>query len=339
MSLPIASYELLIDATQLGVASKRRFESKTTDVSDLLGELCFELDIPVINQPDKIIEVWDGEFEEWVLLTDIFKQISNKAKVRILFKEAPGSKVPPFEPQPQKFPSSKLTSSPPNVVPFSNVNSNTAAAAAPFTSAQQQQQQQHSSSSVFKHGRIEVDQYCVNAGLDLKFEDDVDQGGYSTKNLYGMLSKEEYKQAISKINQEVAVARSTKLDLALLAAGPMMLPLIPFGIRNYQHKKKYKQHLMTAIDEFNFYHPKLEMKWLRKPVSKLVIDWKVIPPPPPTEKDQVDQEGGAAEKVGQQQHASSEQVLKSSSPSSSAASSRVAEDSNLINFYSDQGAV
>jgi hypothetical protein len=75
-------------------------------------------------------------------------------------------------------------------------------------------------------------------------------------------------------------------------------------------------------------------------VSKLVIDWKVIPPSPPTEKDQVDQEGGAGEKIGQH-HLSSEQVLKSSSssPSSSAASSRVAEDSNLLNFYSDQGAV
>lgn len=39
------------------------------------------------------------------------------------------------------------------------------------------------------------------------------------------------------------------LDHALLMSGPMMLPLVPFGIRNYYRKKDHKRRLLGAVND------------------------------------------------------------------------------------------
>lgn len=245
---PSSKFELLIDATSCGVTSKRRFESETQDLNDLMGEICFDLNIAPKSEV-RVLEVWDNEFEEWVLLTYISKQISGKAKVRILVQQPEGKVTS----QKNSSGLNSKTILPPN---------------APFSDLQQVQP----SSKPKKSGRIQVDNYSVNFGLDLKFQEDPDQG-LSPKNLHGMLTKQEFRTAIAKINEEIAGSRATNVDLGLLAAGTMILPLIPFGIRNYRHKKNYKKHLLSAINEFNFQHPKLQMKWLKNPISQLVIDW------------------------------------------------------------------
>merc|ERR1712157_329987 len=59
----------------------------------------------------------------------------------------------------------------------------------------------------------------------------------------------------------------------LLATGPFLVaPLAIWGIRHAKQMKLRKRLLKQAIEEFNLEHPKLLMRWNRRPVSKLTIE-------------------------------------------------------------------
>ena len=51
----------------------------------------------------------------------------------------------------------------------------------------------------------------------------------------------------AQINEAIAKARATKVDMALLAAGAGMLPLIPWAIRQHRRKKHHKRLLLAQV--------------------------------------------------------------------------------------------
>ena len=114
--------------------------------------------------------------------------------------------------------------------------------------------------------RIEVEQRFINFGQDLKFEDDP-----FNVTLHGLMKSEEYRIAITKINDELKECRATSLDHTLLAMGPLMLPLIPWAIRNKMNKKKRKKIMESCMMEFNKEYPHLYMRWETRPEKKLII--------------------------------------------------------------------
>jgi len=118
----------------------------------------------------------------------------------------------------------------------------------------------------FMKNRIEVEMHTVNLGVDIKFEDDP----FNT-TLYGIMSGEDYGTSIKKINYALLECRATKIDHALLLMGPMMLPLIPWSMRN-KEKKKLRRKIMTqCVEEFNRDYPHLMMRWEKRPVKRLTI--------------------------------------------------------------------
>lgn len=58
-----------------------------------------------------------------------------------------------------------------------------------------------------------------------------------------------------------------------LASGSLLLPLIPFAILTIRRKKLRKKILKQVIGDFNRNNPLLVMRWRRKPVSQLVVEW------------------------------------------------------------------
>jgi hypothetical protein len=114
--------------------------------------------------------------------------------------------------------------------------------------------------------KIEVEQRFINFGQDLKFEDDP-----FNVTLHGLLKSEEYRIAISKINDDLKECRATNVDHALLAMGPFMLPLIPWAIRNKKNKIRRKKIMENCVNDFNKEHPHLFMRWETRPEKKLVI--------------------------------------------------------------------
>ena len=117
--------------------------------------------------------------------------------------------------------------------------------------------------------RIAVPQYAVNGGLDEKFQADP----YAV-DLLGLLSEAEYEDAIARVNEELEETRKKMLDVALLASGPLMLPLIPYMMRHYKQRKRRKKLLLHAIRQFNDRNPQLLMRWHKKPISQLTIERK-----------------------------------------------------------------
>lgn len=101
----------------------------------------------------------------------------------------------------------------------------------------------------------------INGGLDIKFVDDA----FSVK-LQGILPADEYTSAIRTINNALLECRSTNVDWALLAAGPAMLPLIPWFYRSKQYKIRRRKIMQRCVAEFNNTNTStLVMRWETKP--------------------------------------------------------------------------
>ena len=91
----------------------------------------------------------------------------------------------------------------------------------------------------------------------------------------GIITPDEYFEAITAINKACAHARAKPVDLALaISAGfLMLLPLIPWGIRHRKRRTKHKKILVEQIRLFNKYAARgVRMRWRRKPHSELVIE-------------------------------------------------------------------
>lgn len=115
--------------------------------------------------------------------------------------------------------------------------------------------------------RIIVPERMINGGLDSKYETDT----YDIQ-LYGLLSCEEYQDAITRVNETIQPARSTVVDTALLITGPLLVPLALWGARHEYLTKKRKRLLKRAIQEFNAQYPELLMRYNRRPESCLTIE-------------------------------------------------------------------
>ncbi|CAJ1957100.1 unnamed protein product [Cylindrotheca closterium] len=115
--------------------------------------------------------------------------------------------------------------------------------------------------------RIVVPTRPCQAGMFEKFEEDP----YDVE-LHGIMTNDEFTAAIQALNNLIKKARPGKVDGALLAAGPLMVPLMVWGVRHSSQMKKRKKHLQVGIAEFNANNPTLYMRWNRKPKSILTIE-------------------------------------------------------------------
>ena len=128
-----------------------------------------------------------------------------------------------------------------------------------------------STNNVNRPKRIRVPQRVIQGGLDAKF--DPDPYGLA---LHGLLTSQQYTSAISDLNATLHPARSTNLDAALLATGPLLVPLAVWGVRHKGQVKKRKRLLLRGIDDFNRSYPELFMRWHRRPASCLTIERRVV---------------------------------------------------------------
>ena len=152
--------------------------------------------------------------------------------------------------------------------------------------------------------RIVVPVRMVNGGLDIKYESDP----YGIQ-LYGLLSCNEYQDAITRVNETLKPSRSKTVDTALLITGPLLVPLALWGARHLYLTKKRKRLLKRAIQEFNAQYPELLMRYNHRPESCLTIERRTegVAPPLP-EEQRPEQAGLASDLVGeegpvrQQQH-------------------------------------
>ncbi len=113
---------------------------------------------------------------------------------------------------------------------------------------------------------IVVEQRQINFGQDLKFENDP----FRVK-LNGLMKGEDYMSAITAINDALKVCRATNTDHALLAMGPMMLPLIAWSIRYKQHRSQRRKIMDQCVADFNRSYPDLYMRWQTRPEKRLTI--------------------------------------------------------------------
>ena len=119
--------------------------------------------------------------------------------------------------------------------------------------------------------RIMVPQRVIQGGLDTKFETDP----YGLQ-LHGLLTAQQYTEAVSAINHTINPARANGVDTALLVTGPLLVPLAVWGVRHKSQVKKRKKLLKKAIDEFHRAYPQLLMRWNRRPASCLTIERRVV---------------------------------------------------------------
>lgn len=117
--------------------------------------------------------------------------------------------------------------------------------------------------------RIFVPQRTIQGGFDLKFETDP----YDI-DLKGILTSEQYTDAITTLNDRLRPSRSGVIDKALLITGPLIVPLALWGFRHSNQTRRRKRLLKKGIEEFNTLNPSLLMRWNRKPVSCLTIELK-----------------------------------------------------------------
>lgn len=115
--------------------------------------------------------------------------------------------------------------------------------------------------------RIVVPQRPIQGGFDVKFEADP----YDV-DLKGILTNEQYTDAITSINDKLRPSRSGAIDKALLGVGVLLVPLALWGIRHSNQNRRRKRLLKQAIDDFNSSNPTLLMRWNRRPQSCLTIE-------------------------------------------------------------------
>lgn len=102
---------------------------------------------------------------------------------------------------------------------------------------------------------------------DFKFETDP----YDVK-LHGLMTPEQYTEAIENLNNKLRPSRSGKADGVLLAAGPLIVPLAIWGVRHRNQTRRRKRLLKDGIHEFNMQYQELLMRWNRRPDSFLTIE-------------------------------------------------------------------
>jgi hypothetical protein len=102
---------------------------------------------------------------------------------------------------------------------------------------------------------------------DFKFETDP----YDVE-LHGLMSPEQYTEAIENLNEKLRPSRSGKVDGALLATGPLLVPLALWGVRHRNQTRRRKKLLSEGIHEFNMQYQELIMRWNRRPESYLTIE-------------------------------------------------------------------
>ncbi|KAG7366707.1 hypothetical protein IV203_029377 [Nitzschia inconspicua] len=119
-----------------------------------------------------------------------------------------------------------------------------------------------------RHGkRIVVPTRTIQGGIDFKFETDP----YDVE-LHGLMTPEQYTEAMENLNNKLRPSRSGKADGVLLAAGPLLVPLALWGIRHRNQTKRRKRLLHDGIHEFNMQYQELLMRWNRRPESFLTIE-------------------------------------------------------------------
>ena len=129
----------------------------------------------------------------------------------------------------------------------------------------------NANTSTARPRRIVVPQRVIQGGLDTKFETDP----YGLQ-LHGLLTAQQYTEAISAMNHTINPARANGVDTALLVTGPLLVPLAVWGVRHKGQVKKRKKLLKRAIDEFHRAYPQLLMRWNRRPASCLTIERRVV---------------------------------------------------------------
>jgi hypothetical protein len=82
----------------------------------------------------------------------------------------------------------------------------------------------------------------------------------------------QYTEAIESLNDKLKPSRSSVVDGALLATGPLLVPLIPWAVRHRNQTRRRKRLLAQGIHEFNMQYQELLMRWNRQPESTLTIE-------------------------------------------------------------------
>ena len=100
-----------------------------------------------------------------------------------------------------------------------------------------------------KTKRIYVPAYSCNGGMDTKFNPHPRHAKPS--DLHGILTAEEYAREISTLNDKIKKARSTSVDIALLALGPLMIPLALWGVRHGKQDKRKRTLIEEHVWDFN----------------------------------------------------------------------------------------
>lgn len=122
--------------------------------------------------------------------------------------------------------------------------------------------------------RLTIPQYGCNGGFDTKFITEPREiPGFYQFKLIDALSIQAFTHSIEQINTALKPSRAGGVSMMCLAGGSLLVPLIPFAILTMRRKKLRKKILKQVIGEFNRNNPLLVMRWRRKPVSQLVIEW------------------------------------------------------------------
>jgi predicted metal-dependent phosphoesterase TrpH len=90
--------------------------------------------------------------------------------------------------------------------------------------------------------------------------------------LHGLMTPEQYMEAMENLNKKMRRSRAGKVDGVLLATGPLILPLALWGVRHRAQTKRRKRLLKEGMHEFNMQYQELLMRWNRRPQSTLTIE-------------------------------------------------------------------
>jgi len=100
---------------------------------------------------------------------------------------------------------------------------------------------------------------------DFKFETDP----YDVQ-LHGLLTPEQYTEAMENLNLKLRSSRAGFVDGVLLATGPLLVPLALWGVRHRNQTKRRKRLLKEGIHEFNMQYEELLMRWNRRPAQSVL---------------------------------------------------------------------
>jgi hypothetical protein len=95
-------------------------------------------------------------------------------------------------------------------------------------------------------------------------------------DLKGIMTREQYTDELTAINDRLRPSRSGVIDKALLFTGPLLVPLALWGVRHSNQHRRRKRLLGNCIKEFNVRNPALMMRWNRKPQSCLTFERREI---------------------------------------------------------------